>query len=350
MGGRWERQRPRKTQSIIMNDILFQELPAAHNTKLGKIILNRPKALNALTHDMFMQLREQLELWERDPAIKAVIIRSNSEKAFCAGGDIRAIYENKHLGADELVRYFDLEYDTNRYIHHYPKPYIAMVHGITMGGGVGISLNGRYTIAADNLRWAMPETLIGFFPDVGASYYLSRLQSIGNYLALTGNSINASDALNLNLVKRVVAFDQFDVIEKKLTEDNVEAVLNELVNVSVTPSLNIADINQHFGFSTAEEICASLEKSNTDWASSTLQLLLQRSPTSLKVTLAQFHRAKNKSFNEVIDIDLKIAHHMLKNPDFYEGIRAAVIDKDKNPHWSPAILSQVQDEEVNAYF
>ena len=146
-----------------MNDILFQELPAANKTKIGKIILNRPKALNALTHDMFMRLREQLELWEYSADIKAVLIRSNNEKAFCAGGDIRAVYDNKHLGAVELAKYFDLEYDTNRYIHHYPKPYIAMVQGITMGGGVGISLNGRYTITADNLRWAMPETLICFF-------------------------------------------------------------------------------------------------------------------------------------------------------------------------------------------
>lgn len=333
-----------------MNDILFQELSAANNTKLGKIILNRPKALNALTHDMFMQLRNQLELWERDDSIKAVLIRSSSEKAFCAGGDIRAIYENKQLGADELAKYFQLEYDTNRYIHHYPKPYIAMVHGITMGGGVGISLNGRYTIAADNLRWAMPETLIGFFPDVGASYYLSRLQSVGNYLALTGNSINAADALNLNLVKHVVAFDQFDAIEKELTESSVETVLNSLVDLTVSSSLNLSEINQHFCFSEIEAIMASLQKSNSAWAHDTLQLLLERSPTSLKVTLEQLSRAKNKSFDEVIEMDLKIAHHMLKNTDFYEGIRAAVIDKDKSPKWNPATVKDVNSDHVNLLF
>ncbi len=329
-------------------DILFQELPAKNNTKIGKIILNRPKALNALTHDMFMRLREQLELWEYNADIKAVLIRSNNEKAFCAGGDIRAIHENKHLGAAELVKYFDLEYDTNRYIHHYPKPYIAMVHGITMGGGVGVSLNGRYTIAADNLRWAMPETLIGFFPDVGASFYLSRLGSVGNYLALTGNSINAADARALNIVKHIVAFDQFDAIEKALMETDIETTLNSLADFNMHPSLNIPDINHHFCFSTVEEIVASLEKSNSDWAQDMLQLLLQRSPTSLKVTLEQLHRAKDKSFDDVIKMDLKIAHHMLKNADFYEGIRAAVIDKDKNPVWDPATLSQVQD--VGAYF
>lgn len=350
MGEKWKRQRPRKTQSIFMNDILFQELPAANNTKLGKIILNRPKALNALTHDMFMQLRKQLELWERDDSIKAVLIRSNSEKAFCAGGDIRAIYENKALGADELARYFRLEYDTNRYIHHYPKPYVAMLHGITMGGGVGISLNGRYTIAADNLRWAMPETLIGFFPDVGASYYLSRLQFVGNYLALTGNSINAADTLSLNLVNHVVAFDQFDAIEKELTESGVETVLNSLVDLTAASSLNLPEINQHFCFSEIEDIMASLEKSSSAWAHDTLQLLLQRSPTSLKVTLEQLRRAKNKSFDEVIEMDLKIAQCMLKNHDFYEGIRAAVIDKDRNPHWDPVTLSQVRSKDVDAYF
>jgi enoyl-CoA hydratase/carnithine racemase len=299
---------------------------------------------------MFVLLREQLELWERDPAIKAVIIRSNCEKAFCAGGDIRAIYENKALGADELIKYFQLEYDTNRYIHHYPKPYIAMVHGITMGGGVGVSLNGKYTLTADHLRWAMPETLIGFFPDIGASYYLSRLDSIGNYLALTGSSINAADALNLNLVKRIILFDQFDAIEKNFLENDVESVLNTLVDVDVSISLNRIDIHQHFCFPTMEEIFISLEKSNNDWARDTLQLLSQRSPISLKVTLEQLHRAKNKSFDEVIEMDLKIAHQMLKHPDFYEGIRAAVIDKDKNPHWSPAALSQIRNGDVNAYF
>lgn len=332
------------------DDILFQEFSAVNNTKLGKIILNRSKALNALTHDMFAQLRKQLELWEHDSAIKVVVIRSNSEKAFCAGGDIRAIYENKSLSADELIKYFRLEYDTNRYIHYYSKPYIAMTHGITMGGGVGVSLNGKYTIAANNLRWAMPETLIGFFPDVGASYYLSQLGAVGNYLALTGSNINAADALHLNLVKRIVPFDQFDVIEKNLLENNVDSVLNDLDNVNVSSSLNITEINQHFCFSTIEEIFASLEKSNTDWARDTMQLLLQRSPTSLKVSLEQLHRAKNKTFDEVIETDLKIAHHMLKHGDFYEGIRAAVIDKDKNPQWHPAHISQIPDEMVWSYF
>ena len=185
---------------------------------------------------------------------------------------------------------------------------------------------------------------------MGVSFYLSRLESVGNYLALTGNSINAADALNLNLVKHVVALDQFDAIEKKLINNDVDDVLNLPIDLNIPSSLNTTEINQHFCFATIEEILASLEKSNSDWARDTVQLLLQRSPTSLKVTLEQLHRAKDKSFDDVIKMDLKIAHHMLKNSDFYEGIRAAVIDKDKNPHWNPAALSRVRDVDVVAYF
>src|SRR3990167_8756250 len=168
-------------------DIIFEL-----NNNLAKITLNRPKALNALSHPMFEQLHEHLTKWQQDNSIKAVLVRSNCEKAFCAGGDIRGIYENKHLTADEISQYFRLEYSVNQLIAHFTKPYIALTHGITMGGGIGISLHGSHCVSADNLRWAMPETMIGFFPDVGATYYLSRLpHNVGTYLALTGNGIDA---------------------------------------------------------------------------------------------------------------------------------------------------------------
>lgn len=332
-------------------DILFEEISNDQNQKLGKIILNRPKALNALSHDMFMRFRAQLEKWEKDDSIKAVLIRSNCEKAFCAGGDIRSIYENKSVGAKTLIKYFELEYDTNLYLHHYPKPYIAMINGITMGGGVGISLNGKYTIAADNLRWAMPETLIGFFPDVGASYYLSRLKNgFGPYLALTGNSINAQDAKNLKLVDAVVSQDQFDAIEKRLLNEDVDSVITSLSGVAIASSLNLPQINVHFEFASVEDIFLSLEKDQGEWAKAILKALTQRSPTSLRVALRQLQAAKHKTFDQVIQMDLKIAGQMLRNPDFYEGIRAAVIDKDRHPQWISPDYLLVLDDEVSAYF
>lgn len=321
--------------------MLFEEIISVDNQKIGKIILNRPQALNALTHDMFSDFRRQLEKWEQDKKIKAVIIRSNCEKAFCAGGDIRSVYENRQMGAETLMSFFKLEYDTNRYLYHYPKPYIAFLHGITMGGGVGISLNGKYAVAVDDLRWAMPETLIGFFPDVGASYYLSRMGAVGTYLALTGNSINAADAKKLNIVQHVVSADQLNAIEMQLLENDVDSVWRAIDTVSVTPSLDEAQIEKHFAFDDIETILSSLQKENNDWAKLTYQSLLNRSPTSVKVALMQLQYAKQKTLDAVIQMDLKIAHQMLKGHDFYEGIRAAVIDKDKNPQWRPAQFSEV---------
>jgi enoyl-CoA hydratase len=330
--------------------MLFEEISCVDNQKIGKIILNRPQALNALTHDMFSDFRRQLEKWEQDKKIKAVIIRSNCEKAFCAGGDIRSVYENRQMGAETLMSFFKLEYDTNRYLYHYPKPYIAFLHGITMGGGVGISLNGKYTLAVDNLRWAMPETLIGFFPDVGASYYLSRMDAVGKYLALTGNSINAADAKKLNIVQHVVSSDQLNVIEMQLLENDVDSVWRSISTVSVTPSLDDAQIEKHFSFDDIEAILSSLKKENNDWAKLTYQSLLNRSPTSVKVALMQLQYAKQKTLDGVIQMDLKIAHQMLKSHDFYEGIRAAVIDKDKNPQWRPAQFSEISADDLAHYF
>lgn len=331
------------------------------NNNLAKITLNRPKALNALSKDMFIQLQAQLLEWENNAAIKAVIIRSNCEKAFCAGGDIRAIYENRQLSADVLSEYFRLEYGVNRLIAHFSKPFIALTHGITMGGGVGISLHGSHCVAAENLRWAMPETLIGFFPDVAATYYLGRLPNyIGAYLSLTGNIIDARTALKLQLIKFAVAFKDFDALEKKLTEtpfdaSDFEAVtkmihLFSLREEKINNTLPENEIAACFCFSTVEEILQALNNVNNDWSQETVKQLLHRSPTSLKVTLQQLRVAKNKSIDEVSAMDFLIAYKMLERHDFYEGIRAAIIDKDKNPHWKPKKLSEVSNDAVNQYF
>jgi len=328
--------------------------------KLGVIILNRPKALNALNGDMFLSLREKLLSWQDNPAIKAVLIRSSSEKAFCAGGDIRAIYENKHQSADEIARYFQLEYSIDRLIFEFPKPYIALLNGITMGGGVGVSIHGSHSIAATNLRWGMPETRIGFFPDVGASYYLSRLpHHIGTYLALTGNSISADEAVQLNLVQSIMSFNQFDALEKKLSEadfdlDDLEATTKVIrlfsQPVNTVEFDYVEEIKASFCFPTVEAIMAALLNQNTAWSLETLQQLRQRSPTSLKVTLKQLQLAKEKTIEDVIKMDLHIAQIMLTQPDFFEGVRATIIDKDKNPKWQPIALVDISDTMVAKYF
>lgn len=332
---------------MTTNDILFEQGP------LATITLNRPQALNALSYDMFLPMKEHLLKWELDDSVKAVMIKSNSEKAFCAGGDIRAIYDNKHKTPDELHRYFQLEYEINSIIFHYKKPYIALINGITMGGGVGVSLHSAFSIASEDLRWAMPETLIGFFPDVGATYHLSRLPfCIGIYLALTGRALSATEALQLKLIQYIVPREKFDGLEKKLTEalSDINGGDREHKEVRALASTSIASLAlpepanldfQHreliaecFRHKTIEQITQALTSNNNIWCQETRQLLSQRSPISLRTTLDQLHRAKKMTFDEVIAMDLQIAREMLAGYDFFEGIRAMVVDKDKQPKWA----------------
>lgn len=334
-------------------DILFEN----HNG-IGKITLNRPQALNALSGEMFVALDKQLKQWIQDDAVKAVLVRSVSEKAFCAGGDIRSIYDNKSQPPEIIARYFRLEFDVDKLIFHYPKPYIALINGITMGGGVGISLYGSHRVATENLRWAMPETLIGYFPDVAASYYLSRLpQHIGTYLALTGEMINAEDALHLKFIDAIISNDALNMLEVALLEaspdsSSITAVIDSFKIAPKTHQLSLPSdvINRCFAFNTIEKIVDALKNEKTAWANHVLSLLQKRSPTSLKVTLRQLQYAKQKTFDEVIEMDFNLSLKMLGNHDFFEGIRAAIVDKDKNPQWSPAELSKITDNVVEGYF
>lgn len=303
---------------------------------------------------MFLDMHAHLEKWRLDHTVHAIIIRSLCEKAFCAGGDIRAVYDNKNNNI--VSDYFRLEYNINKMIAHYPKPIIALTQGITMGGGVGISVHASHCVAAETLRWAMPETLIGFFPDVGASYYLSRLPDyIGMYLALTGTSINADTARQLNLVKFIVSQNKFDALEnviaacRNIDFDQITKIIQELCLTPRKTSMS-THIQHTFCFPTLEEIINALKTNNSAWAHETLKQLSQRSPTSLKVTLKQLQVAKNKTVDEVIEMDFYIAKMMLQNHDFFEGIRAAIIDKDKQPQWQPVSISDVAEQDIMQYF
>lgn len=338
------------------NDIIFEV-----KNNLAIIRINRPQALNAISAEMYILLKEKLLEWRDDEYIKAILIRSNCEKAFCAGGDIRAIYQHKEEPTNKIHQYFQLEYDINKIIYNFSKPYIALIHGVTMGGGVGISLHASHCVAADDLRWAMPETLIGFFPDVGVTYELSRLPNyIGTYLALTGHTIDTQTALELNLITHKVPHHFFDMIEKKLRNtlftpgdyDIVTEIIQFYSGLSSEKQqyLPIKKIAERFSFPTIEEIMHALKKDNDEWAKITYQQLSQRSPTSLKVALQQLKYAQSKTLDEVIHMDMHISKIMLENHDFFEGIRAAIIDKDKNPKWNPATLSEVTNQMVEKYF
>lgn len=341
-------------------NILFEEKHDANNHKVGIIILNRPQALNALSYDMFVALESKLFQWAKAESIKAVIIKSSSEKAFSAGGDIRAVYEKRGKPIADMVKYFSLEYKINQMIYHFPKPYISLLNGITMGGGVGISLHGSHTVGTEKLKFAMPETLIGFFPDVGATYRLSRLPNfVGFYLGLTGQTIGVADAAELGLVKHAVSSDSLSALEQKLVDtpfapgdyDAVDSIIAEFetpVGVGEIAA-HEAEINRCFPFFRAEKIIDELQNGSA-WARLVAEVLLQRSPISLKVALKQLHAAREKTFDDVIGMDYRIACEFLQGHEFYEGIRAAVIDKDRQPSWQPNTLVEVTDQQVDRYF
>jgi enoyl-CoA hydratase len=293
---------------------------------IGIITLNRPSALNALNAEMLASLHEQLFQWENNSAILSILIQSSSPRIFCAGGDIKAVYSAHQKKIKNISFYFKKEYELNQYIHNYSKPYIALLEGLTMGGGAGISLHGKFKIATEHFSFAMPETGIGFFPDVGTSFLLSRLpKETGIYLALTSTRINSTEARHIGLI---------DIDATNNTQEN---------------HLNIhqALIENHFKYNTVEQIFESLSHDKNPWAQHTLSVLHQKSPTSLKLTLKMLRNAKNLSFEDCIQQEYKLACYFCESHDFYEGIRAAVIDKDKKPHWNPDSLDKVDNKILN---
>lgn len=329
----------------VTDEIYFEEKPDAYGKKLGVIYLNRPRALNALSKAMFVSLKAQLVQWQDDASIKAVLVKSNSDRAFCAGGDVRAVYDNRHASLQEKMIYFELEYSINQIIYHYKKPYIAFLDGITMGGGVGISWHGSHCIATENLVWAMPETRIGLFPDVGASYPLAKLDhAFGVYLALTGNSIDLIDACAFGVIKHAVKQADLEALETAiihadLGDQNGKDKVTQLVNqVSFLPAPSPlyekrVDIEVAFYQSSLSEVKKELAASG-EWGEAIIQVLATRSPTSLAMTFERMQRARSMSFDEVIAMDLSSVSDCLTGHDFYEGVRAAIVDKDHNPVWA----------------
>lgn len=346
--------------TIASEDIIFSEL-SGKNGSIGHILLNRPKALNALTTEMCQAFYTQLTQWQNNKQIKAVIIQGEGERAFCAGGDIRSLYYNGKENVSEALNFFRHEYRMNAAIFHFNKPYIALLDGITMGGGAGVSMHGSHRVATERLVYAMPETGIGFFPDIGAGHFLSRLaERIGIYLGLTGDRINAADAFQFGIVKHVISSDKQSDIVQALTDlsftardhDKVSAVLDSFAVKPETSKLSnfrhqIADC---FDASSINEIIVRLEELNSDWSRHTLKKLQSKSPISLKVTFEQLRRAVNMKFDDIMNMEFNIASQFLRTPDFYEGVRAAVIDKDQSPHWQPASLKTVTDEMVQKFF
>ena len=328
-------------------DATDPHIKAEKRGSLGLLTLDRPAALNALTHGMINALASQLAVWSADDAIRTVAIRGAGERAFCAGGDIRAVQQSVVAGGDEGPALLRDEYRLNALIGSYPKPYIALLHGITMGGGAGVSVHGQYRLADASLDFAMPETVIGFIPDVGSSYFLARAPGeIGMYLALTGARIGLGDALAAGLVTHAVSRDDFDALldalaEGRAAEDAVRAFARKAPQGALASERR--RIETIFSAASVEAILERLDRDGSDFARDTAQIIRARSPTSVKIVFRQLREAAHLDLKQCLSMEYRLATRVLQGHDFREGVRAALVDKDRAPRWNPAALAAVPD-------
>jgi enoyl-CoA hydratase len=334
-------------------DILFERRGVA-----GIVTLNRPKALNAVTHDMVRALARQLRAWEVDGAVTRVIIRAEGERAFSAGGDIRALYELGRAGRQqEMLTFWRDEYPLNATIKRYPKPYIALIDGIVMGGGVGVSVNGSHRVAGDRFAFAMPEVGIGFFPDVGATWFLPRLPGeLGTWCALTGDRLKTADAVAAGIATHYVRSDRFadltDALCGNVSVDATLAAFAEPVGDGPMAS-KYALLDRLFAGDRVEDILERLDGETGDaaeWAQTTAAAIRTKSPLSLKIALKQVRRGKDWSFEDCMRCEFRIVSRIVHGHDFYEGVRAVIVDKDNAPRWKPSELAEITDDGVERYF
>lgn len=322
---------------------------------LGRIELKRPKALNALTLAQIHAIDPQLRAWAEDPRVTAVLISGEGHKAFCAGGDIRALYDaGQRHDADYFARFYHDEYHLNRRIKTYPKPYVAMLDGIVMGGGVGVSVHGSHRVATENVLFAMPETGIGMFPDVGGTWFLPRLPGqIGTYLALTGARLKLADCLYAGIATHYVPAERRDALVAAL--EGGASIDSALAERSADPGP--APLSQHrdvidrcFAPDRIEDILAALESEDSDWAAETRRTVLAKSPFATKVTLRQMRLGGTLDFDDCMRTEYRLSQRFMAGPDFFEGVRAVIVDKDQLPRWQPDSLDAVSDAEVAACF
>ncbi|MFB6692035.1 enoyl-CoA hydratase/isomerase family protein [Streptomyces virginiae] len=318
------------------------------------ITLNRPEALNALSHPMVLRIEEALTTWADDPAVELVVIDGAGERALCAGGDIRAIHADARTGGSASADFWRDEYRLNALIARYPKPYVALMDGIVMGGGVGVSAHGSVRIVTERSRVAMPETGIGFVPDVGGTYLLALAPGeLGTHLALTGAPVGAADALLCGLADHFVPSAALPSLARELAVDRVHTVLER--HVAEPPAGSLATsrewIDHYYAADTAEEIVARLLASGVPAAGDAADTLRSKSPTAVKVTLAALRRARRLGpLERVLEQEYRVSCAALSSPDLVEGIRAQVIDKDRDPRWSPAALEAVTAADVDRFF
>ena len=322
----------------------------------GVISLNRPKAIHALTLGMCQGMMEMLSQWAGDPAVKAVILDHSEGRGFCSGGDINLLRQSALT--DEGVsgrKFFFDEYRLNHQLFTYDKPVVAFMDGITMGGGVGISQPAKYRVATENTRFAMPETGIGLFPDVGGGWYLSRLDGrVGQFLALTGARLKGEECLWAGLATHYLPSEALEEAKKRIAAGHeIAGVLSALAVTPPEPQIarNASAIRKHFAFDALEEVLASLESDDSEWAAKELATLRTKSPQACKVSLRQLAESgKLETFAQNMAMEYRIGSRVLVLPDFAEGVRAVIVDKDHAPKWNPATPEGVSDEMLDAIF
>lgn len=337
-------------------DIVFERRGA-----LGLITLNRPKALNALTLEMMKALDSRLDDWASDPAVQAVVIQGAGERAFCAGGDIRALYDSRgNRNRAYASAFYREEYPQNRRIFRFRKPYVALIDGITMGGGVGVSVHGSHRVATERTLFAMPETGIGMFPDVGGTYFLPRLPGeLGMFLGLTGARLKGADCLYTGIATHYMPSAKLPALVDALAgaelHEGRAAVTRVLDRFAEDPgSAPLAEhraaIDRCFSQDSVEAIMTALEGEATPWAQEMKKTLATKSPTALKLTYRQLREGRGLGFEAAMITEYRLCQYIMDGHDFYEGVRAAIIDKDNAPKWHPARLEDVKDAEIARAF
>lgn len=330
----------------------------------GVITMNRPKALNALNLSMIRQIYPQLKTWEKDPETFLIIIKGTGGKAFCAGGDIRAITDAGKVGDRLAQDFFREEYILNNAVGTCQKPYVALIDGITMGGGVGLSVHGQFRVATEKTLFAMPETAIGLFPDVGGGYFLPRLSGkIGYYLALTGFRLKGRDLQKAGIATHFVESEKLPALEEDLialkspSKENVADVLNSYhmkckidQEKQFVLDEHMDKINSLFSANSMEEIIQNLKQDGSPFALKQLETINKMSPTSLKMTLRQLREGASMNLQDVLTMEYRLSQACMSGHDFYEGVRAVLIDKNQVPKWKPATLEEVTDEFVDNCF
>jgi enoyl-CoA hydratase len=337
------------------------DLIARREGGAGIIRLNRPKAINAVTLEMFRDIEKALDAFEAEPAVGLILLEGAGERGLCAGGDIRALYESSKVKGDLGKVLWREEYILNARIAKFPKPYVAFMDGIVMGGGVGLSAHGRHRVVTERTKLAMPEVGLGFFPDVGGTWLLSRSPGeIGTYFGLTGQIMNGPDAIYARFADAVVPSTKLAVLREELVKlpagaasADIAALIDSFATGETAGPVAAmqGQIDRWFGYDRVEDIMAALQRDGSDLARSTLQTLNEKSPRGMVVALKLLRLARgSSSLEECLVREYRAALEVFASDDFREGVRAAVIDKDRNPRWSPPSVAGVTPEMVAPYF